>query len=92
MTNTIVDSTDTVKYNAYISGRSYQDEDYPKLDSIKFYIKHKYYQTNTTTIIEKQKPQKQNKWGVTIGIGGGYGLIQKKPDIYVGVTLGYKIF
>ena len=44
------------------------------------------------TIIEKQKPKKQNKWGVTIGVGGGYGLIQKKPDIYVGVTLGYKIF
>ena len=81
-----------MRYNAYISGRSYQDEDYPKLDSIKFNIKHKYYQTNTTTIIEKQKPQKQNKWGVIIGVGGGYGLIQNKPDIYVGVTLGYKIF
>ena len=55
-------------------------------------IRLKTMRVDNYTKIEKQKPQKQNKWGVTIGIGGGYGLIQKKPDIYVGVTLGYKIF
>lgn len=55
-------------------------------------IRLKTMRVDNYTTIEKQKPQKQNKWGVTIGIGSGYGLIQNKPDIYVGVTLGYKIF
>lgn len=55
-------------------------------------IKLKTLRVDNYTTIEKQKPQKQNKWGVTIGIGVGHGLIQKKPDIYIGVTLGYKIF
>lgn len=55
-------------------------------------IRLKTMRVDNYTTIEKQKPQKQNKWGITIGIGGGYGLIQKKTDIYVGATLGYKIF
>lgn len=36
--------------------------------------------------------KKQSRWNVSIGAGAGYGIINRKPDIYVGVTLGYRLF
>lgn len=79
-------------YKASVTGRAYDNEPYPTLDSISFNLRHKYYQTNTTTIIEKTTPQKQRKWSVQPSVGIGYGITQQKPDIYIGITLGYKIF
>lgn len=90
--NVLNDSTDTIKYKAYVTGRSYEQEDYPKLDSISFDISHKIINTNTTTVIEKIKAQKQRKWHLSPSIGIGYGLTQQKPDIYIGISLNYTIF
>lgn len=64
------------------------NQDYPKLDSITFKLKYK--QINTNTIIEK--PKKDKRWNVGVGVGTGYGLINKKPDVFVGVSISYKLF
>jgi len=79
-------------YKASVTGRAYEDEPYPTLDSISFNLRHKYYQTNTFTTIEKITPEKQRKWHITPSIGAGYGITTRKPDIYVGISIGYKIF
>ena len=55
-------------------------------------IRLKTMRVDNYTTIEKPTIYKQPKWSVNIGIGGGYGIINKKPDIYVGVTLGYNIW
>lgn len=93
MSNTIItnDNKDTITYNAYISGRSYQDEQYPTLDSINVHCKHQYYQTNTTTTIQKIKPQKRFKVHIQPQAGWGYGLQSKKTDIYIGIGVGLTI-
>ena len=45
---------------------------------------------NHTTII-KQTPHKQNKLVITAGIGTGWGITSKQPDIFVGITVGYRL-
>ena len=80
-----------MKYNAYLTGRSYQDEDLPRLDSIKFHLSHKYYETNTTTVIEKIKPQKRKFIHLSPQLTGGYDIINKQWGITVGVGIGFDI-
>lgn len=79
-------------YKASVTGRAYESEPYPTLDSISFKYSHKIINNNTTTIIEKTTPQKQKKWAIQPSVGIGYGLTTQKPDIYVGISIGYKIF
>jgi hypothetical protein len=86
------DSSVTLKYKATVTGRAYQDEQYPLLDSISFDIRHKQINTYTTTTIQKQTPYKQKKWSIQPSIGIGYAITQQKPDIFVGISLNYKIF
>lgn len=90
--NTIVQDSDTITYKAYLTGRSYEGEDYPVLDSINFILsvqKLKEVQTITETITRSQKPR---KWHLSANAGAGYGLINRKPDIYVGVGVSYTIW
>lgn len=82
---------DTLRYEATVSGRSYEDEDYPKLDTIKFSLRGFYTKEDkviTNTIISPQKP---SKWAISPSIGIGYGLTQKKFDAFVGISVSYKI-
>ena len=60
-------------YTAWVSGYR------PNLDSIRLYLPE--VQTTITKTIVKPSPL------ITFGIqaGGGYGIINRKPDIYVGV-------
>ena len=55
-------------------------------------IRLKTMRVDNYTIIEKTTPQKQRKWVITPSAGIGYGLTTQKPDIYIGVTIGYNIF
>lgn len=41
--------------------------------------------TVTNTVIQKKK----NHWGVGVQVGAGYGIINKKPDIFVGLGVSY---
>ena len=60
-------------YTAWVSGYR------PNLDSIRLYLPE--VQTTVTKTIVKPSPL------ITFGIqaGGGYGIINRKPDIYIGV-------
>ena len=83
---------DTLLYTASVTGRSYEDEDYPKLDSISFILrgyntKDKEIITNTIT-----RQQKARKWYIGAQAGYGYGIINKKPDIFVGIGVSYTIW
>lgn len=75
-----------------MTGRSYEDEDYPTLDSISFVLRGFYTKedkiiTNTIT-----KRQKARKWHVGAQAGYGYGVTTKKPDIFVGIGVSYTIW
>lgn len=89
VSNTLIQNQDTLQYNLWMTGRSYEEEDYPSVDSINFKVNHQI--INTTTIIEKPIEHKKSRWNVTVGVGTGYGVINKQADIYLGVTFGYKL-
>ena len=62
-------------------------DSFPKLDSIKFALRGFYTKDReviTKTITTQQKPKKLH-FGPSVG--AGYGITNKKPDIYVGVSL-----
>lgn len=54
--------------------------------SYKLYIPTK---TVTNTVETQITRYKQKHWNFTVGIGGGYGLINRKADIFVGGMVGY---
>ena len=73
-TKTYEDST----YKAVVSGF------HPKLEEITIFPK--------TYTIEKTKTvtvTKKDHWNYGIGLGAGYGLFNRKFDIYAGFTVGY---
>ena len=84
---TIPIGSDTLTYDASISGWSVDGDDYPKLDSIRFNLKGyniKDKEIITKTIIKRQKGLK-----VAPAVGVGYGVINRKPDIWIGVGISY---
>lgn len=83
---------DTVAVEIPITQKKYEAEDYrayvsgyePNLDSIFVYRK-----TVTQTIT---KQQKDKRLGFSVVAGAGYGIINKKPDIFVGGAVAYRIW
>lgn len=83
---------DTVLVELPITEREYKGEEYyaivegydPKLKYFEVYPRTAY--INTTETIAKRK-----RWGVTLGVQGGYGFTPKgwQPYAGVGVTFGY---
>lgn len=92
MGGVITDSTDTVNYKAYLTGRSYEHEDLPKLDSIKLNTSHQIINTTNTITITKTIKQKQSRWNISPAVGFGYGVFKHETDVYVGLSIGYRIF
>lgn len=45
--------------------------------------------TVTNTVQTQISKYKQKHWNFTVGVGGGYGLINRKADIFVGGMVGY---
>lgn len=78
---------DTLTYDASITGWSVDGDDYPKLDSIRFDLKG--YNVRDKEVITKTitKPQKGFKIAPSVGVG--IGVVNKKPDIWVGVSISY---
>ena len=63
------------------------NDSFPRLDSIRLTMKGynvRDKEVITNTIIKQQKRKKLH-FGPSVG--GGYGITNKKPDIYVGVSL-----
>ena len=87
-----MEGQDTLEYQASITGRSYEDEDYPTLDSISFVLRLqniKEVQTITNTVIKRQRAR---KWHISPSIGYGYGLTTRKTDLFVGIGVSYNIW
>lgn len=78
---TLQDSTE-IAYKAKISGFN------ANLDTISFRLK---YPQVTNTTEKTITVYKQPKLNIGLSAGAGYGVINKKPDIFVGITLTYPI-
>lgn len=78
---------DTLTYEASISGWSVDNDSFPKLDSIKFALRGFYTKDREVITIEKITQQKRKKLHFGPSVGVGIGITNKKPDIYVGVSL-----
>ena len=79
--------TDTLTYNAAISGWSIDSDSFPTLDSISFVLRGYNVKDREVITVEKITQQKRKKLHFGPSIGAGYGITNKKPDIYVGVSL-----
>lgn len=66
-------------YTAWVSGYE------PRLDSIEVYQK-------TVVVTKTQTVTKRNRFNVGLTGGFGYGLINRKPDVWVGVGCTWRIF
>ena len=85
--NTLIQEQDTLQYHAFVTGRSFEDEDYPSLDSIN--INYNKQVINTTTIIEKPiEHKKKLKFILTPTITSGYDPINKQWGAMVGIGIG----
>lgn len=84
--DTLKSEQDTIIYSAVISDN--------RLDSIRFNVT--YPKITDSIYITKTITKTQSKKGklltVNPSIGAGYGVINKRPDIYVGVSLSFNIF
>lgn len=74
--------TDDSTYTAYVSGMEY--DGWPKLDSIALRQ-----QVVTNTIRETVTLGIRKRWTFGIQVGAGFGMIQRKPDIYIGAGVQY---
>lgn len=90
--NTLQTDSDTIAYQAYISGYDLNSQGYPKLDSINLSRTFKTITVYKETVIEKKTPQKVYKWHLSPSLGLGYGMMKKNVDVYLGLSLGYDIF
>lgn len=88
-------NTDSIKVPVQIpiESKTYQDSAYravvsgyrASLDTIQIYPIHTY--TTITNIITKQK-----RFNIGVQAGVGYGFFNKKPDIYVGLGVSYRLY
>lgn len=89
-TNTLIQGEDTVSYNAYLTGRSLETEDYPKLDSINIQTNRRI--INTTTIIEKPITYKKKLITTSPSVTAGYDPINKNWGVIVGISVNCNIW
>lgn len=82
---------DTLDYEAHISGWSIDNDSFPRLDSIKFALRGFYTKDREVITIEKITCQKRNKWHISPSIGVGIGVINRKADIWVGISANYEL-
>lgn len=60
----------------------------PTLDTLQYNL-HIPTRTITNTIETQTTKYKQKHWNFTVGVGAGYGLINRKADVFVGGIIGY---
>lgn len=80
----ITEDSCRVRYRASVTGYN------PSLDTISFDLTYpKITETNTVTVTERVI-QKAPRVSVGVQTGFGYGVFNKKPDLYVGFGLSYR--
>jgi len=80
----ITEDSCRVRYRASVTGYN------PSLDTISFDLTYpKITETNTVTVTERVK-EKAPRVSVGLQTGFGYGVFNKKPDLYVGFGFSYR--
>lgn len=69
----------------YISGHQ------PNIDSINYHIPERVVYIDKTVEVEKPKSFWQDRFVFTVGVYGGYGIIHKQPDIFIGAGVGIRL-
>lgn len=69
----------------YISGFQ------PNIDSINYHIPKQTVYIDRTIEVEKPKSFWQDRFVFTVGVYGGYGIIHKQPDIFIGAGVGIRL-
>ena len=82
---TTKDSTSQARWRAEIKG--YDLNGYPRLERMDIDVTTPHTTTTVTKTITKKK-----RWNANIGIGAGVGITTKKPDVYVGLNIGYSVY
>lgn len=77
-------NTDTItgQIKAVVSGFN------PSLDTLQYNL-HIPTRTITNTMEIQTTKYKQKHWNFTVGVGAGYGVINRKADVFVGGIIGY---
>lgn len=70
----------------YISG--YQ----PKIDSIQYHIPYRTIYVDKVVEVEKHKSFFEDRFVISAGVYAGYGIINKQPDIFVGLGVGIRLY
>lgn len=78
------DTIDSVSYFAKVSGYN------PSLDSIAFVVPQKTIYVDRIQYINRKKTFK-DRFHLSPSLGVGYGLINKKVDIYAGVSINFEL-
>lgn len=84
--DTIVCARDTAVVTSYIKGINATQ------DSIKVWLKKSEITKTNTIEITKYIEKKRNRIHIVPNLSLGYGLVNKKPDIYVGVGIGIDLY
>lgn len=71
-------SGNKIRYRAIIGGYK------PTLDTLELYANR-----NDTTIVKEITKYKTKRFHIGPAVGLGYGMFNKKPDVFVGVTFSY---
>lgn len=81
----ITEDSCRVRYRASVTGYN------PSLDTISFDLTYpKIIETNTVTVTERVK-EKAPRFTFGPSVGAGWGIFNKKPDLYVGFTATYRL-
>lgn len=90
--NTAIMDGDTIKYSAYMTGRSYEGEEYPRMDSISFVLSAQKIKEVQTITIEKIIKQRARKWHLGAYAGYGWTPTTGKLEPSIGVGINYNIW
>lgn len=64
----------------------------PQIDSVNYHIPTRIEYITKTVEVEKPKSWLDNRFIISAGVGAGYGVFTKQPDIYVGVNVGIRLY
>ncbi len=84
--DTIVCATDTAVVTSYISGVNATQ------DSLKVWLKKSEITKTNTIKITKYIEKKKNRIHIQPQVGVGYGIVNKKVDVYVGIGVGIDLW
>lgn len=69
----------------YISGIQ------PQIDKIEYHIPQQTIYVDKVVEVEKPKSFWEDRFIFTVGVYGGYGIISKQPDIFIGAGVGIRL-